>query len=243
MQLKDKQELRKFVKETIKKVKEGSSTANAGGFLTAKAFVGDEDAVGSEKGMEAGAPYTDEAPKKKRKDHFVKLYEASYKAFKEDTSRTPVQKVNTAILEINRRIREINQIMDHSMRLKNESQIDNAKLWKKTNEALVKISSRMSEAAKKTKKFANLKEIQGNQVKERFNKMLRMAGVNVQLNDIDVDQQDGEYIIDVYINREPYGFDLTKDNILVYQDYNKEEELGNFDQEDVIIEKLKNIFR
>ncbi len=241
MQRNKHSEIKQYIKETAKKIKqEGSTTANAPGFLSAKAFVGDEDAEGSEKGMAAGAPYLDKAPDENK--HFVKLHEISYKAFKEDTSKTDIQKVNTAILEINKRIREINRIMDHSMRLKTESNIADAKLWKKTNEALVKISQRMSEAAKKTKKFANLKEIQTNQVKERMHKLLATAGINIQLNDIEVDSQDGSHTIDVYIGGEPYGFDLDN-NILSFQDWDKEVELGLFNKDQEIVAGLKNVLK
>lgn len=241
MQQNKHNEIKKYIKETAKQMKqEGSTTAGVPGFLSAKAFVGDEDAEGSEKGMDAGAPYLDKAPKDKM--HFVKLHEISYKAFKEDKSKTDIQKVNTAILEINRRIREINRIMDHSMRLKTESNIADMKLWKRTNEALVKISHRMSEAAKKTKKFANLKEIQSNQVKERMHKLLATAGINVQLSNIEVDTQDGAYTIDVYINGEPYGFDL-ENNILSYQDWDKEVELGLFDKDQEIVAAIKNVLK
>lgn len=237
----NKKDLQKFIKETAKLIKkEGSTTAGVPGFLSAKAFAGDEDAEGSEKGMAAGAPYLEKAPEEKK--HFVKLHEISYKAFKEDTSRTDVQKVNSAILEISKRIREINKIMDHSMRLKTESKVANIKLWKRTNEALIKISHRMSEAAKKTRKFANLKEIQANQVKERMHKMLATAGINVQLNDIQVDMIDGDHVIDVYINREPYGFDL-RDGVLSYQDWDKEVELGLFDKDDQIIAGIKKALK
>jgi hypothetical protein len=237
MQLSEIQKLKKF----IKKIKEISGTDGAPGYLTPNAFAPshDEDDAGK-KALEADDTYTVKPSKEKK--NFVKLKEVSYKTFKEDQSRSDVQKVNSAILEINKKIREINSILDHTTKLKNESKINDSKLWKKTNEALIKISKRMNEAAKKTKKFANLKEIQANQVKDKMVKMLASAGMNIPASDVEVAQDGSDYNIDVYINGEPYGFDLVGD-ILSYQDYDKEVELGLFSKEQDIIEKIRKILQ
>lgn len=237
MQLSETQKVKKF----IKKLKELSTTAGAPGYLTPNAFAPshDEDDAGK-KALAADDTYTIKPSKEKK--NFVKLEEASYKSFKEDQSKTDVQKVNSAILEINRKIREINSILDHTTKLKNESKMNDSKLWKKTNEALIKISRRMTEAAKKTRKFANLKEIQSNQVKDKMVKMLTTAGIPVKASDVEVAQDGSDYNIDVYINGEPYGFDLVGD-MLSYQAYDKEVEVGVFSREQDIIEKLKNILK
>jgi len=237
MQLSEIQKLKKFVK----KIKELSTTAGAPGYLTPNAFAPshDEDDAGK-KALAADDTYTVKPSKEKK--NFVKLKEVSYKTFKEDQSKSDVQKVNSAILEINKKIREINSILDHTTKLKNESKINDSKLWKKTNEALIKISKRMNEAAKKTKKFANLKEIQANQVKDKMVKMLASAGMNIPASDVEVAQDGSDYNIDVYINGEPYGFDLVGD-ILSYQDYDKEVELGLFSKEQDIIQKIRKILQ
>ncbi len=118
MQQKDLNEVKKYIKELSKKLrKEGSTTAGVGAYATPKAFVGDSDAEGSKKGLDASTAYTVKPPKKKRffigyKDqgkHLSDIKEANYKQFKEDTSVPQHKKINQAILEINRRISEINR--------------------------------------------------------------------------------------------------------------------------------------
>lgn len=237
----NKEELRKFVKETLQKMEENSSTAGVPGFLTPAAFApsNDEDDAGK-KALDADVTYTVKPEKTKR--NFIKLHELSYKQFKEDQSMSDVQKVNKAILEINRNIREINRVLDHSMKLKNESKISDQKLWKKTNEALIKISTRMNEAAKKTRKFANLKEIQANQAKEKLQKALVLAGIQVKPEDIEVDQQGTTIVMDVYINGEPHGFDIVN-NQVTYQDYDKEIPVGYIDNPQDMVIGLKKIFK
>ena len=135
MQINSREELKKFVRETLRKIKENSASAGAGAFLTPAAFApsNDEDDAGK-KALDADVTYTVKPAKEKK--NFIKLHELSYKQFKEDQSMSDVQKVNKAILEINRNIREINRALDHSMKLKNESQMSNQSLWKRTNEAL-----------------------------------------------------------------------------------------------------------
>ena len=153
-----------------------------------------------------------------------------------------VQKVNKAILEINRGIKEINRVLDHSMKLKTESKMGSEKLWKKTNEALVKISHRMTEAAKKTRKFANLKEIQTAQAKEKLVKALIAAGVQVRLEDVESTQQGQTIMLDVYINGEPHGFDIAN-NQVTYQDFDKEIPVGYIENQNQMVDSLKKIFK
>lgn len=241
MQINNREELKKFVRETLRKIKENSASAGAGAFLTPAAFApsNDEDDAGK-KALDADVTYTIKPAKEKR--NFIKLHELSYKQFKEDQSMSDVQKVNRAILEINRNIREINRALDHSMKLKNESQMSNQSLWKRTNEALIKISNRMNEAAKKTRKFANLKEIQANQAKEKLQKALALAGVTIKPEDIESDQQGSTIVLDVYINGEPHGFDITN-NQVTYQDYDKEIPVGYIDNQEDMVVGLKKIFK
>lgn len=242
MQISEIEELKQFVKKTLKRVEEGSSTADGGGggYLTPNAFVGDEDGEPGQKALQADDTYTVKPAKEKR--NFIKIHEVSYQQFKEDQSMSDVQKVNKAILEINRGIREINKILDHSMKLKTESKMGNEKLWKKTNEALVKISNRMTEAAKKTRKFANLKEIQTSQAKEKLMKALNGAGLQVKLEDIESTQQGSTIMLDVYIHGEPHGFDIIN-NQVSYQDYDKEIPVGYIENQNQMVDSLKNIFK
>ena len=49
------------------------------------------------------------------------------------------------------------------------------------------------------------------------------------------------YNIDVMTNGEPYGFDLEND-VLTYQGFDEEVELGNINREQEVADKLKTIF-
>lgn len=254
MQQSDLNEAKKFVKKfsKLKKKlkKEGSDSSAVGAYATPKAFTGDSSDEGSAKATGAnGTSYIVKPKKEKRffigyKDQGVSLpdlNEANYKQFKEDTSIPDHKKVNQAILEINRKISEINKILEHATKLKNESQVDNNKLWKRTNEALLKIYKRLSEATKRTKSIANLKEIESNSVKDKMGKLLMAAGLNIPIEDIDVIKRGNVHNIDVTINGEPSAFDLEND-MLVYQGFDKDMELGNINREQDIVNNLKKIF-
>ena len=238
MQTNELEELKAYIRKVIrsKKLKqEGSSTAGVPGYATPYAFAGPGKEPGK-KALEADDTYTEKPSPIKR--NFIKIHEVSYKTFKEDQSMTDVKKVNQAILEINRRIREINRTLDHSMKLKNESKMGDEKLWKKTNEALVKISNRMNEAAKKMRKFANLKEIQANQAKDKLMKAFQLAQLPVE--DSEARQDGSTIVIDIYMHGEPYGFDI-KNNIVYYQDYSNEVEVGNLDNQNQLADGLKRV--
>lgn len=249
MQQRDLNEVKKYVKELSKKLKkEGSTTAGVGAYATPKAFVGDPDAEGSKKGLDASTAYTVKPPKKKKffigyKDqgkHLSDIKEANYKQFKEDTSIPQHKKINQAVLEINRRISEINQIIKHSAKLKTEAQIGDEKLWKRANEALLKINKRLNEANKRLREFANLKEIETNSLKSKIVKIFNLIQQPIKPQDVEIAKKGNTFTIDIYIAGEPLAFDMEND-ILTYQDYDKEVELGNINREQEIIEKLKAI--
>lgn len=236
---KELEEIRLFIKEQTKKLKkEGSTTAGVPGYQTPAAFSGEEGGDGSSKvDLEQGQfAYSIKAPKKKK--NFVKLEEVSYKAFKQDSTANEIQKVNRKILEVNKMLREISRALDHSIKLKTESSLDNSKYWKRTNEAILKINERLSEVSKKARKLANLKELAASSVKDKLVQMLVKAGIQVKPQDVSYNQAGtNHYEFDVMISGEPYGIDY-KDGELIYQDYDKEMSLGNMDQEQEVIKNL-----
>ena len=64
----------------------------------------------------------------------------------------------------------------------------------------------------------------------------------VRVQDIEVVKEGNAYIIDVTMNGEPYGFDLEND-ILTYQGFDKEVELGNINREQEVVNNLKKILQ
>lgn len=224
--------------------KEGSTTASAPGYLTAKAWSGEEGGDGTT-AIDLEDPqygFSIKAPEHPSKD-FVKLYETSYKTFKEDNTASEVQKVNRKILEVNRMLREISQALDHSMKLKVESSIDNSRYWKKTNEAILKMKTRLGEVNKKVSKLANLKELAANSVKDRLVQFFNKAGIPIGDQDVDFNQTaTDQYEFDIILNGEPVAIDYSRGDF-VYQDYEQEVVLGNINREQEVIANLTQIFK
>jgi hypothetical protein len=82
------------------------------------------------------------------------LGEASYHAYKKDPTATPKQKVNQSITEIHRKLREIEKVVNHNVRLKQESGVNNSQYWKSSRENLTKISERLLRVSKQLKELA-----------------------------------------------------------------------------------------
>lgn len=231
----EKNEVRSYIKKLRS---EGSTTAGVPGFLTPAAFSGEEGGDGTSAIDLEDDQYSYSIKASEKKPHFVKLHEANYKNFKEDSSLNEVQKVNRKVLEVNRMLREISQALDHSMRLKTESSLDNSRYWKKTNEAILKMKVRIGEVNKKVSQLANLKELAANSVKDKLVQLLNRAGFNMTAQDVDYNQTAADqYEFDVMINGEPVAIDYRKGE-LIYQDYDEEISLGSMSQEQEVVAKL-----
>lgn len=232
-------ELKQYVKEQSKKLKiEGSTTAGVPGYQTPAAFTGNESGEGAESFdyEDDQYAYSEKAPKTNK--HSVKLHEVSYKTFKQDNTVSEIQKVNKKILEVNKMLREISRSLDHSIKLKQESALDNSVYWKRTNEAILKINDRLSEVGKKARKLANLKELAATSIKQKLVQIFKKAGMPVAPEDIEYNQIGTEhYEFDVYLNGEPHAIDYQNGE-LTFQDYDQEVVLGNINQE---IDLIKNI--
>lgn len=78
--------------------------------------------------------------------------EANYSDFVSDESKNTRQKINSHITEINRKLREVEQMITHANRLKRESGADQTVFWKgtlknfnKINERLLRLSAKIRE--------------------------------------------------------------------------------------------------
>lgn len=234
------EEIRKYVKKLRE---EGSTTAGVGAYQTPAAFTGNEDGEGTEAIDLEDDQYAYSEKPSKKKMHYVKLHEVSYKVFKEDSTASEVQKINKKILEVSKMLREISRSLDHSIKLKSESSLDDSAYWKRTNEAILKISKRLSEVNKKARKLANLKELAASSVKDKLIKLFNKAGIQLKPADIDHNQVAQDvYEFDIFLNGEPYGIDY-KNGDLFYQDYDKEVRMGNINQEADLIKNIAQHFK
>lgn len=85
----------------------------------------------------------------------VQTEAVSYRAYKKDESASPSQKVNKSIMEVNKMLAEIERVVAHNLKLKNESGVNSGQFWKSTgarfskiNERIVRISNRLKELSK-----------------------------------------------------------------------------------------------
>lgn len=237
-------ELKRYIKEQSKKIKnEGSTTAGVPGYQTPAAFTGNEGGEGAESFdyEDDQFAYSEKAPKTHK--HSIKLHEVSYKAFKQDGTVSEIQKVNKRILEVNKMLREISRSLDHSIKLKQESAMDNSIYWKRTNEAILKINERLAEVGKKARKLANLKELAASSVRDKLVQFFKKAGMAIAPQDIEYNQVGTEhYEFDVYFNGEPYAIDYQNGQ-LTFQDYDQEVVLGNINQEADLIKNITQTFK
>jgi hypothetical protein len=231
----EKNEVRNYISKLRK---EGSTTAGVPGFLTATAWSGEEGGDGTNAIDLEDDQYSYSIKASDKKPHFVKLHEANYKNFKEDSSLTEVQKVNRKVLEVNRMLREISQALDHSMKLKQESALDNSRYWKKTNEAILKMKARIAEVNKKVSRLANLKELAANSIKDKLVQIFNKAGIQITAQDVDYNQIGADsYEFDIMLDGEPIAIDYKAGEI-VYQDYDKDIRLGNINQEQQLVQNI-----
>lgn len=235
--------IREYIKKMSKLQKEGSTSDGAGAFHVPGAFTGDPKDDGTQAVDTEDPQYAYSIKAKKTNKHFVKLDEASYREFKEDTSANEVQKVNRKILEVNRMLREISRSLDHSIKLKTESSIDNSRYWKRTNEAILKITERLAEINKKAGSLANLQELTSTMVKQRMIQLFQKAGIAVKPEDIDHNQLGSDwYELDIMLNGEPIAIDFKNGEVL-YQGYDEEIRLGNINQEQQLIQNIAKEFK
>jgi len=94
------------------------------------------------------AAYSEKPPMAERfyrkiDDIYNRLAEASYNDFRNDDSKTERQKINGNIIEINRKLREVEQMIGHASKLKLETGQGSDVYWKATGRSFLKIKERL----------------------------------------------------------------------------------------------------
>jgi hypothetical protein len=83
------------------------------------------------------------------------IKEIAYNDYKKDPVATPKQKINSSINYINKGLKEIEKVVNHNVRLKQEMGVDNNIYWKSSRENLAKISERLLRVSKQLKELAS----------------------------------------------------------------------------------------
>lgn len=137
---------------------EMSTSAGAGGYETPNAFgeLGDDtiEMLGYKKVKKVKKEAVEESDfKKLSKEMFIN--EIAYNEYKKDPIASPKQKINTSINYINKGLKEIEKVVNHNVRLKQEMGVDNGIYWKSSRENLTKISERLLRVSKQLKELAS----------------------------------------------------------------------------------------
>jgi hypothetical protein len=125
-------------------------TPNAFGKINPKAITLD----GNEEVNEKNIKKSEHKEQQKVVDEMIN--EVSYRSFNKTISEvSPERKISKAILGIKKRLREVNQIVDYSIRLREENSLTTENYLTNSIRGLEEISTRLTELDKKIK---NLKE-------------------------------------------------------------------------------------
>jgi len=143
-------------------VDEMSTSAGAGGYETPNAFgeLGDDtiEMLGYKKVKKKAKNETKTVKKEsqfKKMSSELFLNEIAYSEYKKDPIASPKQKINQSINFINRGLKEIEKVVNHNVRLKQEIGVDNSVYWKSSRENLTKISERLLRVSKQLKELAS----------------------------------------------------------------------------------------
>ena len=130
-----KEILRELIKQELKELEEASYTANIPGYQSPYAFTDlKKDKKKKKKQATAGG---------------YKLAEIYYRDLKNDESRSPKQKVWHAVREVRDSLVHLEKTLNHTIRLKNELNIDSRTYYKYAHNGLTKISERLVRLAAK----------------------------------------------------------------------------------------------
>ena len=140
-------------------VDEMSTSVGAGGYETPNAFgeLGDDtiEMLGYKKVKKKVKKEIKKESQYKQLSTELFLNEIAYNDYKKDPIATPKKKINQSINFINRGLKEIEKVVNHNVRLKQEMGVDNGIYWKSSRENLAKISERLLRVSKQLKELAS----------------------------------------------------------------------------------------
>ena len=148
--------LRKYIRELVDdELEEMTGTGAVDGFGTPFAFQGDSEA--NKKKRKASATAVDGyelvgevkyGPRHPSYRAPIREGGDPYYAWRNDDEKTPKMKIGEAIGEMNNQLREMEKSVKRCRRLRSETNMATSDYWKRTNNALMKMESRMHSIAK-----------------------------------------------------------------------------------------------
>jgi hypothetical protein len=155
--------LRELIRQAIAEIlDEENATSGGEAYMTKFAFSKGGKNKATKYAEKLGMKVVGKVPKSGKTFDFVKyegqdpINEVSYRSFTKTVSEvSPERKISKAILGIKKRLREVNQIVDYSIRLRNENSLTTENYLTNSVRGLEEISERLTELDKKIK---NLKE-------------------------------------------------------------------------------------
>jgi hypothetical protein len=151
--------LRELIRQTIEQVlDEENATSGGEAYMTKFAFSKGGKNVATKTAEKLGFKVVGNRPKVGKTYEFVKferqdpINEVSYRSFTKTVSEvSPERKISKAILGIKKRLREINQIVDYSIRLREENSLTTENYLTNSVRGLEEITTRLTELDKKIK--------------------------------------------------------------------------------------------
>lgn len=150
-----------FHSEEEEEIDEMSTSAGAGAYETPNAFGNVDDDTIEMLGYKKVKRVKKESKAKVEESEFMRmsrelyLNEISYNDYRKDPIASPKQKINHSINYINKGLQEIEKVVNHNVRLKQEMGVDNNIYWKSSRENLAKISERLLRVSRQLKELAS----------------------------------------------------------------------------------------
>jgi len=127
-------------------IEEASTTSGVPGYQTPYAFSDDDEESKSRRNKNA----TNSTGYKV----VGEIYDQNYVSFKKDETKNSKQKVNGAIKEINKRLFQIERIINRTNKLKKEAGVASGNYWKSTGPRINKIAERLLTVSRKLREIA-----------------------------------------------------------------------------------------
>ncbi len=136
--------IRKLIEEELDTLDEMSTSDGAGAYLTKGAFSGNSTARRRSNAQKLGYKLTPRGEEDLRRTG-DKLMEnkTPYHEWKKDPKHTPQVKIATAISELSKNLELIERMLRRSGRLQTELSIPSEALYRRTQNAMVKLESRL----------------------------------------------------------------------------------------------------